>query len=58
MGKERTPEIMVEVNLGSCDIPESSIFLLYIHYPFDCTNNIKYETSSHILFHVIRFVPH
>ena len=36
--KEKSPEILVELNLGLCDIVESSNLFLHTHYPFDCND--------------------
>ena len=56
VAKEKFPDILVELNLGLCDVLES-LFLL-THYPCDCNcdcdcDNIKYEIRSQILCHAV-----
>ena len=52
--KERSPKILVEINVGLCT---SKKFKLFLHtlYTSDC-DNMKYEISSQILYHVIPLV--
>ena len=49
--KERSPEILIQLNLGLVTARKFNLFL-HTHCPFDC-DNIKCEISSQILHHVI-----
>ena len=58
--KERSPEILVQLNLRLYDTIERSIFPVYrkrliTHCPFDC-DNMKFKISSQILYHAIPLV--
>ena len=50
VAKERSPKILVEINLGLCT--RKFCFFLCTLYTFGC-DNIKYEISSHTLYHMI-----
>ena len=54
VGKEKSPKILVEINLG---LVQTRKFNLFLHtlYAFYC-DNIKYEISSQILYHMILLV--
>ena len=57
--KEKCPEILVELNVGSCEMLARSnvsyiyIILLIVIALINNCDNIKYDTNSGILYHVI-----
>ena len=55
VAKERSPKILVEINPGLCSIQENSMFFLRTLNTSD-RDNMKYEISSQILYHVIPLV--